>query len=142
MQSLFQYSLHIEEEPGVCDIVKNHTEYLAPDHHDHREDLIIKMIKDIDLSKGGTVLVYNQTFEKSRLKELARMFPKYKAELDKINDHVFDLYYVSDNEIIVNYPNGVKAVTPGQACVFYRGEYCLGSGTIDEVYMKEVRRNY
>ena len=94
MQSLFQYSLHIEEEPGVCDIVKNHTEYLAPDHHDHREDLIIKMIKDIDLSKGGTVLVYNQTFEKSRLKELARMFPKYKAELDKINDHVFDLYYV------------------------------------------------
>ena len=94
MQSLFQYSLHIEEEPGVCDIVKNHAEYLAPDHHDHREDLIIKMIKDIDLSKGGTVLVYNQTFEKSRLKELARMFPKYKAELDKINDHVFDLYYV------------------------------------------------
>ena len=52
------------------------------------------MIEDIDLSKGGTVLVYNQTFEKTRLKELARMFPKYKKELDNINDHVFDLYYV------------------------------------------------
>mgnify|MGYP003295095944 CR=1 FL=1 len=94
MQSLFQYSLHKEEEPGICDIVKNHTEYLAPDHNDHREDLIVQMIKDIDLSKGGTVLVYNQTFEKTRLKELAYMFPKYKKELDKINDHVFDLYYV------------------------------------------------
>ena len=53
-----------------------------------------QMIKDIDLSNGGCVLVYNQTFEKTRLKELARMFPKYKKELDKINDHVFDLYYV------------------------------------------------
>lgn len=94
MQSLFQYSLHKEESEGICDIEKNHTEYLAPDHKDHREDLIKQMIKDIDLSNGGTVLVYNQTFEKTRLKELAHMFPKYKEELDKINDHVFDLYYV------------------------------------------------
>ena len=94
MQSLFQYSLHKEVEEGVCDIEKNHTEYLAPDHNDHREDLIKQMIKDIDLSNGGCVLVYNQTFEKTRLKELARMFPKYKKELDNINDHVFDLYYV------------------------------------------------
>lgn len=94
MQSLFQYSLHKEEEEGICDIEKNHTEYLAPDHQDHREDLIKQLIHDIDLSNGGCVLVYNQTFEKTRLKELAHMFPKYKKELDKINDHVFDLYYV------------------------------------------------
>ena len=41
-----------------------------------------------------------------------------------------------DNEIIVKYPQGVKAVTPGQACVFYLGEECLGGGII-----KEVRKN-
>ena len=41
---------------------------------------------------------------------------------------------------MVNEP--VKAVTPGQACVFYDGEYCLGGGTIDEVYMNEVKRGY
>ena len=40
------------------------------------------------------------------------------------------------NEIIVKYPQGVKAVTPGQACVFYLGEECLGGGII-----KEVRKN-
>lgn len=43
-------------------------------------------------------------------------------------------------EVFMNEP--VKAVTPGQACVFYDGEYCLGGGTIDEVYMNEVKRGY
>ena len=38
--------------------------------------------------------------------------------------------------------NKVEVITPGQACVFYRGEYSLGSGTIDEVYMNHTRRNY
>ncbi len=36
----------------------------------------------------------------------------------------------------------VKAITPGQACVFYSGEYCLGGGTIDEVYMNDIKRDY
>ena len=26
--------------------------------------------------------------------------------------------------------------------VFYDGEYCLGGGTIDEVYMDDVKRRY
>lgn len=46
------------------------------------------------------------------------------------------LEFVNDNEIIVSYPQGVKSVTPGQACVFYDGEECLGGGII-----KEVRKN-
>ncbi|MCM1443995.1 MAG: tRNA 2-thiouridine(34) synthase MnmA [Candidatus Amulumruptor caecigallinarius] len=41
-----------------------------------------------------------------------------------------------DDEILVKYPQGVKAVTPGQACVFYNNEECLGGGII-----KEVRKN-
>ena len=36
----------------------------------------------------------------------------------------------------VIYNQGVKAVTPGQACVFYKGDECLGGGII-----KEVRKN-
>ena len=45
------------------------------------------------------------------------------------------LEYLDNGEIIVRY-NNVKAVTPGQACVFYLGEYCLGGGIV-----KEVRKN-
>lgn len=40
-------------------------------------------------------------------------------------------------EIVVKYPQGSKAVTPGQACVFYLDEVCLGGGII-----KEVRKNH
>lgn len=50
--------------------------------------------------------------------------------------------YLDEDTIEVFMNELVKAVTPGQACVFYDGEYCLGGGTIDEVYMNEVKRGY
>ena len=53
------------------------------------------MIKHIDTNSGGTVLVYNESFEKSRLTELANIFPEYKKELLKIKDMVFDLMNIT-----------------------------------------------
>ena len=47
-----------------------------------------------------------------------------------------ELEWLENNEVLVKYPQGVKAVTPGQACVFYDKEICLGGGII-----KEVRKN-
>ncbi len=47
-----------------------------------------------------------------------------------------------DDYIIVKYPNKVKAVTPGQACVFYNGEECLGGAIIDEVYKNNQKLWY
>ena len=38
-----------------------------------------------------------------------------------------------DDELEVSYPSLARAVTPGQACVFYSGEKCLGGGIIKEV---------
>ena len=87
-QSVFQFSLHIEKEEGKCDNEKDHYGYLAIDHKDHREELIKMMCS---LIKEGTVLVYNDSFEKTRIKELADIFPKYKDKLLKINDQIFDL---------------------------------------------------
>jgi len=51
-------------------------------------------------------------------------------------DNDVTVEYLSDSEILVSYPQGVKSVTPGQACVFYLGDECLGGGII-----KEVRKN-
>ena len=42
--------------------------------------------------------------------------------------------YLDANKILVKYPQGVKSVTPGQSCVLYNKEECLGGGIIKEVY--------
>lgn len=38
------------------------------------------------------------------------------------------------NEIFISYPGLAKSVTPGQACVFYDKDKCLGCGFIKDVY--------
>ena len=43
-----------------------------------------------------------------------------------------NIEYLEDGNIIVKYDN-VKAVTPGQACVLYNKDECLGGGIIKEV---------
>ena len=93
-QSVFQFSLHIEKEEGICDKEKDHYGYLAVDNQDHRLELVEAMIKYIDLSKG-TILVYNDSFEKTRLKELSEIFPQYKNELLRMKDMVFDLMNIT-----------------------------------------------
>lgn len=45
-----------------------------------------------------------------------------------------ELEYINENQILVKYKDGFKAVTPGQFCVLYDNEECLGSGVINEVY--------
>lgn len=52
------------------------------------------------------------------------------------NDNNVKLEWLENGNVLVSYPQGVKSVTPGQACVFYLNEQCLGGGII-----KEVRKN-
>lgn len=48
-------------------------------------------------------------------------------------DNSVQLEWVNENEILVKYPQGIKSVTPGQACVFYDDSECLGGGIIKEI---------
>lgn len=47
-------------------------------------------------------------------------------------DYPVELEYLDNGEILVKYDR-VKSVTPGQACVFYQGDKCLGGGIIKTV---------
>ena len=52
---------------------------------------------------------------------------RYRAK-----DYPVELEYLNDKEILVKYDH-IKSVTPGQACVFYLEDQCLGGGIIKEV---------
>lgn len=89
-QSLFQYSIHIEKEPGVSNKDSDHYGFLAKDHKDRRLELLESMLNVIK-EDGGTILVYNISFERSRLKELQKYYPKHFNRLEDIINRLFDL---------------------------------------------------
>ena len=64
-----------------------------------------------------------------RPKECTAKFRYRQSDID------VTIEYLNDGNLSVKYDN-VKSVTPGQACVLYLGEECLGGGII-----KEVRKN-
>jgi tRNA-specific 2-thiouridylase len=47
-----------------------------------------------------------------------------------------------DNEIYVSYPQGLTAITPGQQCVIYYKDICIGGGVIDKIYKKGKKIDY
>ena len=49
------------------------------------------------------------------------------------NDVPCQVKRLNEHDIQVSY-NNVKAVTPGQFCVLYSGDLCLGGGIIDQVF--------
>lgn len=57
------------------------------------------------------------------------------------NDNPVELIY-HDDYIVVKYPQKIKAVTPGQACVLYLDDECIGSGIIKEVYKNNEKLWY
>ena len=85
-QLTFQYSLHIIQEKGAH---IEHKEFLADiDDKDFIRHFAESMIKD--MPENGSVIIYNKSFEPARNREIARMYPDLKNELDRINNNIVD----------------------------------------------------
>jgi hypothetical protein len=98
-QSVFEFSLHIEREPGICDKEKDNVIFLnAESGDDEREDLAKAIIDNFEFNEDGslhgTMLAQNTTFEKKRLEELAELFPEYSKKLLAIRDKSADLIHL------------------------------------------------
>jgi hypothetical protein len=93
----FQYSLHIFTKGELA-----HHEFLGQAGLDPRRKFIEQLIRDTE--SCATILVYNQSFEESRLKDLALVFPQYTDEIGTIINRLVDLmvpfrqkdYYVKE----------------------------------------------
>jgi hypothetical protein len=107
----FQYSIHYKEsKKGEL----KHFEFLAEPGEDPREKFITKLLKDT--SAKGDIIVYNKTFEITRLKEIANDYPAYAEQVEERISRINDLmipfrqkYYYSP-EMKGSY--SIKAVLP------------------------------
>ena len=84
-QMPFQYSLHILYEDGRLE----HKEFLADECEEPRELLIKHMLQDI--TKAGSIVAFNQAFEKTQIKNLALFFPEETERLLALNERFVDL---------------------------------------------------
>ena len=90
----FQYSLHIQTEcfsplEEGWNTEPRHIEFLGETGKDPRRLLAERLCADIP--DNVCVLVYNQTFEKTVIKDLAALFPDLSAHLLRIRGNIRDL---------------------------------------------------
>lgn len=110
-QMVFQYSIHVLENP---DSKLTHTEHLTL----NKEDPAISLAKQLrqDIADTGSIIVWNKTFEASRNKEMAELYPDYADFMLDLNERMFDLAdFVKDGMYVHPKFNGswsIKNVLP------------------------------
>lgn len=82
----FQYSAHYKKS---ADSELQHFEFIAEPDTDPRIPFIENLLKV--LGDKGDIIVYNKSFEITRLKEIQRDLPKYAKQIEKLFDRVKDL---------------------------------------------------
>ena len=82
----FQFSLHIVRKPGMK---PEHREFLAEGRNDPREEFMRQL--NLSVESAGSILVFNASFEKSRMKECAEVLPQYQSWVSAVNGRIVDL---------------------------------------------------
>lgn len=82
----FQFSLHVQRN---VDSILEHHEFLGDGLHDPRPALMEAMIDH--LGQTGSIICYNMGFEKTRIKDLVKIYPQFETQLLSINERVLDL---------------------------------------------------
>ena len=85
-QAPFQYSLHILREPSS---EVEHYEYLHKDASNPMPSVIEHLKTHV--GAGGSILVWYESYEKSRNNEMAEIYPEAADFLNNFNDRIIDL---------------------------------------------------
>lgn len=92
----FQYSLHVAETDELANrrvgellSAIQHFEFLGVPPVDPRREFAESLLDHI--GDRGSIIIWNQAFEKTRLMEIARDFPEYKERIELLFDRMADL---------------------------------------------------
>lgn len=111
----------------VCgkDVQKNH--------------LIVGQGTQTELLYANRLIVTNVNIINGPLVDNGNLTAKFRYRQADIK---VNIKWLSEDKLEITTTEPSKAITPGQFAVIYDGEYCLGGGIIDEVYMDDVKRKY
>ena len=82
----FQFSVHILSKPGGK---LEHHQYLSDGAINPQKEFLKELLTVIP--RNACILVWNQSFESSRLRELAEAFPKQGSKINRLIDQIRDL---------------------------------------------------
>ncbi|PZP19119.1 MAG: DUF2779 domain-containing protein [Sphingomonas hengshuiensis] len=135
----FQFSAHVEEADGTID----HREFLSLDGADPRRACAKALLSMMPVD--GSVIGYNASFEKSRIVELAAIFPDLASALLGIAERVVDLLPVTRANWYHRDQRGswsIKAVLPTVAVEMdYAGLEVKDGGSAQEAYLEAIRED-
>ncbi len=118
-QITFQFSVHKIDKKGK----KTHYSFIASGKKDPRKKFVNAIKRK--LGKSGSVIVYNQAFEQTRLKELSELYPLDAQELLSINERMKDLLIPFRNFDYYNRKqegsSSIKYVLPALTDLSYKG---------------------
>lgn len=109
MQVPFQWSCHIETAKGVM----THCAFLANGQSDPRRPFAESLIDAV--GTNGPIFVYNASFERSRMQELAEYYPDLAHSLEAAIDRIVDLLPIARDHYYHADMRGswsIKAVLP------------------------------
>ena len=134
----FQWSCHIETSQGQL----QHEMFLSVTGDDPRRACAESMIAA--LGNDGPVFVYYQSFEKSRISELAKLFPDLADALLAINERVVDLLPIARANYYHPDMKGswsIKAVLPTIAPDLDYTQLTVGNGGDAQAAYREIVHN-
>ena len=82
----FQFSLHVVRKTGAK---PEHHKFLAEGRNDPRSEFMRQLKSAIEPS--GSIVVFNASFEKGRMKECAEVLPEYASWVIGVNQRMVDL---------------------------------------------------
>ena len=111
--------------------------YYVAGHNLLKKEIYVAPFSDKSwlLSDQALITDINWFNNKHQIKNLEVKF-RYKSKSIKATIKIVN------KNIMVYYPQGFEAVTPGQQAVFYDGDICLGGGIIDKVYDNGQEKTY
>ena len=123
-----QFSLHVID---VAHSTPVHFEYLHMQSNDSSLNIIEKLKQYI--GPKGRVVVWNESFEKMINRELSERHPEHKAFLDDLNNRMYDLAEIFEDQLYVDAQfkgsTSIKNILPVLAPELRYGELNIQNGS-------------